>query len=77
MMMYKAKGDVLQIYALFQKGYRYKIFMCNDPSPKTYLAKSILSLHARVMAFFDNVEEKHHQCVMDNLYNSDAFFKAV
>ena len=27
------------------------------------------------MAFFDTVDEKNHQCAMDNLYNSDAFFK--
>ena len=32
--------------------------MCNDPLTKKYLDKRILSLHARVIAFFDTVEEK-------------------
>ena len=76
-MIYRAKGDRLYTYVLCQKGYTYKIFMWNDPLPKTYLAKKILPLHARVMAFFDTVEEKHHQCAMDHLYNSDAFFKGA
>ena len=49
--------------------------MCKEPSPKTYLAKRMLPLHARVMAFFFTVEGKHHQFPMDNIYNSDAFFK--
>ena len=62
--MYKAKGDVLHKYALCQKGYTYKIPMCNDSLPKTYLDKRMLSLHTRVMAFFDTVEEKNHQCAM-------------
>ena len=48
--------------------------MCNDYSPKQYLDKRMLPLHARVVVFFDTVEGKHHQCAMYNLYNSDAFF---
>ena len=73
--MYKAKCDGLQTYDIFKKGYIYEIFMCNDPSPKKNLAKKMLQLHARVMAFFDTMEEKHHQCAMYNLYNSDCFFQ--
>ena len=76
-MMYKSKGDGLQTYAIFQKVCTYRIFMCNNPLPKTYLAKSMLPLYDIVMAFFDNVEETHHQCAMDNIYNSAAFFKAA
>ena len=76
-LMYKSKGDGLQTYALFQKGYKYKIFMCNDASPKTYSSKRMLILHDIVMAFFDTVEGKHHQCAMDHLYNSDDFSKAT
>ena len=49
--------------------------MCNNPSPKTYLAKRMFPLHARVMDFFDTAEEKNHQCAMYNIYNLDAFFK--
>ena len=33
------KGDGLQTYDIFQNGYTYKIFIWNDPFPKTYLAK--------------------------------------
>ena len=75
--MYKSKDDELQTYDLSQKGYRYKICMCNDPLPKTYSAIRMLPLHDIVMAFFDTVEGKHHQCAMDHLYNSDAFSKAT
>ena len=50
--------------------------MCNDPLPKSYLDKMMLPLHAIFMAFSDNVEGKHHQCIVDNLYNTDAFFRA-
>ena len=77
LMIYKAKSDGLHTYAIFQKGYKYKIFMCNDPFPNTYLAKRVLPIHARAMAFFENVEEKHYQRAMDNLYNADAFIKAA
>ena len=56
MKTYKEKGYLLQTYALCQKEYTYKIFMCNDPSPKTYLAKSMLLIHARVVASFYTVE---------------------
>ena len=76
MMIYKVKGDGLQKYSLCQKGYTYKICMCNDPLPNTYSGKQMLPLHDIVVAFFDTVEGKHHKCSMDNLYNSDAFFKA-
>ena len=51
--------------------------MCNDPVSKKYLTKRLLPLDARVMALFDIVEGKHHQCEMDNIYNSDDFFKAA
>ena len=51
--------------------------MWNDPLRKKYLAKGIFPLHDIVMASFDTVEEKHHQRVMDSLYNSDAFYKAA
>ena len=34
-MTYTEEGGGLQTYAIFQKGYTYKIFMCNDPVSKT------------------------------------------
>ena len=39
--------------------------------------KRMLPFYARVMVFSDTVDGKHHQCAMDYLYNSDAFFKAA
>ena len=77
MMAYKEKGGGLQTDAIFQKEYTYQIFMCNYPLPKIYLAKRVLPPHARVMAFFNTMEEKHHQLAMDNLYKSDDFFTAA
>ena len=53
--------------------YLCAIMLCQ----KTYLAKRILPLYARVMDFFDTEEGKHHQRAMENLYNLEAFFKAV
>ena len=44
---------------------------------KKVLSKKIFPLHARVMDFFDTVDEKRHQCAMDNIYNSDDFLKAA
>ena len=55
MMMYKEKGVGLQTYSLFQKGYIYQIFMCNNHSPKQCLAKRMLPLHAIVMSLFDTL----------------------
>ena len=51
--------------------------MCNDPVSKTFLDKSMSPLDFRVMALFYTVEEKHHQCTIDNIYNSATFFKAA
>ena len=76
-MIHKAKGDGLHTYDIFQKVYTYNIFMCNYTSPKIYLSKRMLPLHARVMDFFDIMEVKYHQCEMDNMYNSGTFFKAA
>ena len=51
--------------------------MCSDTAPKTYLSEQLSPLHDRVLEIFDTVEVKHHQCMMDNHYNSAAFFKSV
>ena len=34
-------------------------------------------LDVRVMAPFDIVEGKHHQCAIDDFYNSATFFKSA
>ena len=74
---YKAEGDGFQADALCQEGYTYQIWMRNDPAPKKYLDTGLSPLHSCVMGLFDTVEDKHHQCAMDNLYNSAAFCQAA
>ena len=37
----------------------------------------MLLLYSRVMDLFDTVERNPHQCAMDDLYKSSAFFKAA
>ena len=56
-MMHTSKVDGLQTYYLCQKGYTYQIFMCNDTSPKTYLAKRMLPLHAIMTTLFYTAEK--------------------
>ena len=70
---YKAEGDGFQADALCQEGYTYQVFMRNDPAPKKYLKQGLSPLHSRVMSLFDSLTENHHQCAMDNLYNSASF----
>ena len=74
---YKAEGDGFQSDALCQEGFCYQIFMRNDPAPKKYMKMGLSPLHSRVMYLFDSLEEKHHQCAMDNLYNSASFCRAA
>ena len=76
-MTYKSDGYGLKIYDIFQKGYTYQIFMCNNPVSKKYLSKRLSPLGARGMELLDNVEGLFHQCAMYNLYNSSTFFKAA
>ena len=76
-MMYKAEVYGLQVDALFQKGYTYQSFICTDPALKTYLSKIMSPLHDILMTLFDTIEGKNHQCTMDNIYNSAAFFKVA
>ena len=54
-MTYKSEGDGEQTDEKFQKGYKYQIFMCNNPVPKTHLSKIMLPLDARAMSHFDTV----------------------
>ena len=74
---YKAEGDGFQSDALCQEGYTYQIWMINDCAPSNYLKQGLLPLYSRVMGLFDSIEDDHHQCAMDNLYNSAAFCKAA
>ena len=51
-MMYKAESGGLQADALCRKLQIYQMFMCNDPEPKIYLAKSLSPLCAGVVELF-------------------------
>ena len=74
---YKAEGGGFQSDAFCQEGYTYQIWMRNDRAPSKYLKQGLSPLHSRVMGLFDSIEDDHHQCAMDNLYNSAAFCKAA
>ena len=74
---YKKEGDGFQADALCDDGFTLQVHMRNDPAPKKYLRQGLSPLHSRVMSLFDVLEEKHHQCAMDNLYNSASFCRAA
>ena len=74
---YKNEGDGFQGDALCGDGFTYQVYMRNDPAPRKYIRQGLSPLHSRVMALFDSVEEDHHQCAMDNLYNSATFCRAA
>ena len=74
---YKAEGGGFQANALCQEGYAYQVCMINDPAPKKYLRQGFSPMHYRVMIFLDSLDYDHHQCSMDNLYNSASFCPAV
>ena len=80
-----ARGEVLRKnqkvmdyrHIIFARKDTHIKYLCAMIFVKKYLAKSIFPLHARLVAIFYAAEEKHHQCAMDHLYNSAAFFKAA
>lgn len=74
---YKKEGDRFQCGALCQDGFTYQVYMKNDPAPPKYLKQGLSSLHSRLMALSDSVEDEYHHCAMNSLYNSAAFCKAV
>ena len=74
---YKNEGDGFQGDALCGDGFTYQLHMRNDPALKKYLRQGLSLLHSRVMALFDSLEDEHHQCAMDNLYNSATFCRAA
>ena len=75
--IYKAEGGDFQVDALCQEGYTYQIWMRNNRAPSKCLKQGMSPLHSRVMVLFDSIEDNHHQCAMNDLYNSVAFCKAA
>ena len=74
---YKNEGDGFQSDALCQEGFCYQHFMQNEPPPTKYISKGFSPLHSRVLSLFDSLKDDHHQCGMDNLYNSAKFCRAA
>ena len=74
---YKNEGDGFQADALCQEGFTFQVFMRNDPAPIKYLNQGLSPLHSRVMSLFDCLQDCHHHCAMDNLYNSANFCRAA
>ena len=72
---FKAEGDELMADALCDDEYLYQIYFQNDPALKKYLDMGLSPLLARTMTLFDDLRDEYHCCSMDNLYNSDAFFR--
>ena len=73
---YKAEGDGFQCDALCEKGFTWIFYFCNQPAPVDWVRKGYSPLHSRVLAMFDQLEEKYHNCWFDNLYLSAKFAKA-
>jgi len=71
---YKKEGDGFQCNALCCDGYTYSFFMQNMPAPKKYLDKGLSPQHSCYLFLFDQVKDKFHTCLVDNLCTSACFF---
>ena len=70
---YKKEGDRFQCDALCDSGYAYTSFFRHENPPKKYIDQGLSPLHARLMFLFDSMEDKYHECGVDNLYMSAKF----
>eukprot|EP00957_Ditylum_brightwellii_P011982 903875-Ditylum_brightwellii.AAC.1 len=70
---YKAEKVGFQADALCEQGFTYQVYMQNDPAPMKYLKQGFSPLYSCVLCLFDSLKYEHHQCPMDNLYNSALF----
>ena len=73
---YKAEGDGFQCDAICDAGYTWTFFFRNMPAPQKWIRLGYSPLHSRILAMFDQLEEKNHNCWFDNLYLSAKFAKA-
>ena len=67
---YKAEGDGFQCDAICDAGYTWTFFFRNMPAPQKWIRLGYSPLHSRILALFDQLEEKNHNCWFDNLYLS-------
>ena len=73
---YKPEGDGFQCDAICDAGYTWTFFFRNMPAPQKWIHLGYSPLHSRILAMFDQLEEKNHNCWFDNLYLSAKFAKA-
>ena len=73
---YKAEGDGFQCDAICYTGYTWTFYFKNQPAPRKWLCVGYLPLHSRILGMFDQLENKHNNCWLDNLYLSAKFAKA-
>ena len=74
---YKAEGDGFQCDAICDTGYTWTFFFRNMPAPQKWICLGYLPLHSRILAMFDQLEEKNHNCWFANLYLSAKFSKSI
>ena len=72
---YRDEGDGFQADALCEDGFCFQFYFRNDPENAEYTKIGLSPLHSRVMTLFDLVEDNHHVCGIENLYNYVTFFK--
>ena len=70
---YKKEGDGFQCDALCDDGYNFTFYLRHAPPPVKYTSIGFSTLHARVMAIFDEVTDEYHECGVDNMYMSTNF----
>ena len=70
---YKAEGGGFQVDALCEDGFCFQFYFQNDLANVEYTKTGLSPLHSSVITLFDSVEDDHHVCGMENLYNSVTF----
>ena len=63
---YKAEGDGFQCDAICDAGYTWTFFFQNIPAPQKWIHLGYSPLHSWILAMFDQLEDKNHNCWFDN-----------
>ena len=74
---YKAEGDGFQCDALADAGFTWTFYFCNQLVPEKWKMLGYSPLHPHILGMFDQLEEKYHNCLFDNLYLSAKFAKTA
>ena len=73
---YKAEGNGFQHDTICDAGYTWTFFFQNMPAPQKWICLGYSPLLSRILAMFDQLEEKNHNCWFDNLYLPAKFARA-